>query len=142
MLPSAPPLTFSMMMGCPSELLICSARTRAVASLELPAVNEGQRRVMRAFVMKFQQITAPITAKGIEDTALYRFNRLISLNEVGGDPNNYGGGGVRAFHADAEYRARHWPHEMLATSTHDTKRSEDVRARLDGALNSRSSSRL
>ncbi len=86
---------------------------------------------MRAFVMKFQQITAPITAKGIEDTALYRFNRLISLNEVGGDPNNYGGGGVRAFHADAEYRARHWPHEMLATSTHDTKRSEDVRARLN-----------
>ncbi|MBV8307561.1 MAG: malto-oligosyltrehalose synthase, partial [Gammaproteobacteria bacterium] len=55
----------------------------------------------------------------------------ISLNEVGGDPNNYGGGGVRAFHADAEYRARHWPHEMLATSTHDTKRSEDVRARLN-----------
>ena len=85
---------------------------------------------MRDFAMKFQQITAPITAKGIEDTALYRFNRLISLNEVGGDPGSYGGG-VRAFHADAEYRLRHWPHEMLATSTHDTKRSEDVRARLD-----------
>jgi (1->4)-alpha-D-glucan 1-alpha-D-glucosylmutase len=104
---------------------------RAALLLELPAPTEGQLRAMRAFVMKFQQITAPITAKGIEDTALYRFNRLISLNEVGGDPNNYGGGGVRAFHADAEYRARHWPHEMLATSTHDTKRSEDVRARLD-----------
>src|SRR5207247_581320 len=66
----------------------------------------------------------------IEDTALYRFNRLLSLNEVGGEPGNYGGG-VRAFHADAEYRVRHWPHEMLATSTHDTKRSEDVRARLN-----------
>jgi (1->4)-alpha-D-glucan 1-alpha-D-glucosylmutase len=104
---------------------------RAALLLELPAPTEGQMRAMSAFVMKFQQITAPITAKGIEDTALYRFNRLISLNEVGGDPNNYGGGGVRAFHADAEYRARHWPHEMLATSTHDTKRSEDVRARLN-----------
>jgi (1->4)-alpha-D-glucan 1-alpha-D-glucosylmutase len=103
---------------------------RAALLLDLPAPTERQLRVMRAFVMKFQQITAPITAKGIEDTALYRFNRLISLNEVGGDPNNYGGG-VRAFHADAEYRARHWPHEMLATSTHDTKRSEDVRARLN-----------
>jgi (1->4)-alpha-D-glucan 1-alpha-D-glucosylmutase len=104
---------------------------RAALLLELPAPTEGQLRAMRSFAMKFQQITAPITAKGIEDTALYRFNRLISLNEVGGDPNNYGGGGVRAFHADAEYRVRHWPHEMLATSTHDTKRSEDVRARLD-----------
>jgi (1->4)-alpha-D-glucan 1-alpha-D-glucosylmutase len=80
--------------------------------------------------MKFQQITAPITAKGIEDTALYRYNLLLALNEVGGEPGIYGGGGVRAFHADAEYRVRHWPHEMLATSTHDTKRSEDVRARL------------
>ncbi|HEY4749487.1 MAG TPA: malto-oligosyltrehalose synthase [Steroidobacteraceae bacterium] len=103
---------------------------RAALLLELPASSDGQLRAMRAFAMKFQQITAPITAKGIEDTAMYRFNRLISLNEVGGEPGNYGGG-VRAFHADAEYRVRHWPHEMLATSTHDTKRSEDVRARLN-----------
>jgi len=103
---------------------------RAALLLQLPAASDGEWRVRRAFVMKFQQITAPITAKGIEDTALYRYNRLISLNEVGGEPGNYGGG-VRAFHADAEYRVRHWPHEMLATSTHDTKRSEDVRARLD-----------
>jgi (1->4)-alpha-D-glucan 1-alpha-D-glucosylmutase len=80
--------------------------------------------------MKFQQITAPITAKGIEDTAMYRYNRLISLNEVGGEPGNYGAS-VAAFHADAAYRVRRWPHEMLATSTHDTKRSEDVRARLN-----------
>jgi (1->4)-alpha-D-glucan 1-alpha-D-glucosylmutase len=103
---------------------------RAALLLELPAASESQRRQVRAFVMKFQQITAPITAKGIEDTALYRYNRLLSLNEVGGEPNNYGGG-VRAFHADCGFRARHWPHEMLATSTHDTKRSEDVRARLN-----------
>ena len=103
---------------------------RAALLLELPANSDDQLRAMRAFVMKFQQITAPITAKGIEDTAMYRYNRLISLNEVGGEPGNYGGG-VRAFHADCEYRMRHWPHEMLATSTHDTKRSEDVRARLN-----------
>jgi (1->4)-alpha-D-glucan 1-alpha-D-glucosylmutase len=103
---------------------------RAALLLELPAATDEQLRARRAFVMKFQQITAPITAKGIEDTALYRYNRLISLNEVGGEPGNYGAG-VRAFHADADYRVRHWPHEMLATSTHDTKRSEDVRARLD-----------
>ena len=103
---------------------------RAALLLELPAPTEAHLQRVRAFAMKFQQITAPITAKGIEDTALYRFNRLLSLNEVGGELGTYGAG-VRAFHADAEYRARHWPHEMLATSTHDTKRSEDVRARLN-----------
>ena len=103
---------------------------RAALLLQLPAASDAQLRAHRAFAMKFQQITAPITAKGIEDTALYRYNRLLALNDVGSEPGNYGGGGVRAFHADAEYRARHWPHEMLATSTHDTKRSEDVRARL------------
>ena len=103
---------------------------RAALLLQLPAASDTQLRAHRAFVMKFQQITAPITAKGIEDTALYRYNLLLALNEVGGEPGLYGGGGVRAFHADAEYRSRHWPHEMLATSTHDTKRSEDVRARL------------
>ncbi len=80
--------------------------------------------------MRFQQVTAPVTAKGVEDTALYRFHRLASLNEVGGDPDVFGVS-VRAFHADARHRARHWPNEMLATSTHDTKRSEDVRARIN-----------
>jgi (1->4)-alpha-D-glucan 1-alpha-D-glucosylmutase len=103
---------------------------RAALLLELPARADEQLRDMRAFVMKFQQITAPITAKGIEDTAMYRYNRLISLNEVGGEPGTYGSG-VRTFHSDCEYRMRHWPHEMLTTSTHDTKRSEDVRARLN-----------
>jgi (1->4)-alpha-D-glucan 1-alpha-D-glucosylmutase len=106
------------------------AFVRAALLLQLPATTDAQLRAHRAFVMKFQQITAPITAKGIEDTALYRYNRLLALNEVAGEPGIYGGGGVRAFHADAEYRVRHWPHEMLASSTHDTKRSEDVRARL------------
>jgi len=84
----------------------------------------------RRFAMRFQQVTAPVTAKGVEDTALYRFDRLVSLNEVGGEPDHFGTS-VRAFHADARHRALHWPHELLATSTHDTKRSEDVRARID-----------
>jgi (1->4)-alpha-D-glucan 1-alpha-D-glucosylmutase len=102
---------------------------RSALLLELPAQSESARERMRRFAMKFQQITAPITAKGIEDTALYRFNRLVSLNEVGGEPDLYGAS-IRAFHTDAQYRVRHWPNEMLTTSTHDTKRSEDVRARI------------
>jgi (1->4)-alpha-D-glucan 1-alpha-D-glucosylmutase len=102
---------------------------RGALLLELPTQSESARQRMRRFAMKFQQITAPTTAKGIEDTALYRFNRLVALNEVGGEPDVYGSS-VSAFHTDAQYRARHWPHEMLATSTHDTKRSEDVRARI------------
>jgi malto-oligosyltrehalose synthase len=102
---------------------------RAALLLELPARTESARERMRRFAMKFQQITAPITAKGIEDTALYRFNRLVSLNEVGGEPDLYGAS-ISAFHGDAQYRSRYWPHEMLTTSTHDTKRSEDVRARI------------
>jgi len=68
-------------------------------------------------------------AKGVEDTALYRFHRLVSLNEVGGEPDVFGIS-VHRFHADSRYRARFWPHEMLTTSTHDTKRCEDVRARI------------
>ena len=103
---------------------------RAALLLELPAATDLIRDRMLAFVMKFQQITAPITAKGVEDTALYRFNRLTSLNEVGGEPDAYGTS-VQAFHADSQYRAKNWPHEMLGTSTHDTKRSEDVRARIN-----------
>jgi len=102
---------------------------RGALLLELSAPSESARARMRRFAMRFQQITAPITAKGIEDTALYRFNRLVSLNEVGGEPDLYGSSGS-AFHADAQDRARHRPHEMLTTSTHDTKRSEDVRARI------------
>lgn len=84
----------------------------------------------RAFAMRFQQFTAPVTAKGVEDTALYRFNRLASLNEVGGHPEHFGMT-VSAFHGASADRAAKWPHTMLAGSTHDNKRSEDVRARID-----------
>jgi (1->4)-alpha-D-glucan 1-alpha-D-glucosylmutase len=103
---------------------------RQALLMELPVATDSLRRRLRNFAMKFQQVTAPITAKGIEDTSLYRFNRLTSLNEVGGEPDAYGST-VRAFHADSQHRARFWPHEMLGTSTHDTKRSEDVRARIN-----------
>lgn len=82
------------------------------------------------FVMKFQQVSSPVMAKGLEDTAFYRYVRLVSLNDVGGDPEQFGVT-VAAFHQQNMERQAYWPHSMLATSTHDTKRSEDVRARLN-----------
>jgi len=81
------------------------------------------------FVMKFQQITGPVMAKGLEDTAFYIYNRLVSLNEVGGHPEKFGGS-PDEFHLRNIERSDKWPHSLLATSTHDTKRSEDVRARM------------
>jgi len=82
------------------------------------------------FVMKFQQYTAPVMAKGMEDTCFYIYNRLLSLNEVGGDPKRFGTS-VAGFHRTNQDRIQHWPHAMLNTSTHDSKRSEDVRARIN-----------
>ena len=81
------------------------------------------------FVMKFQQTTGPIMAKGLEDTAFYIYNRLVALNEVGGEPGRFGITSAE-FHATNIHNARRWPHTMLATSTHDTKRAEDTRARI------------
>lgn len=80
-------------------------------------------------VMRFQQLSGPVMAKGAEDTACYCFNRLVALNEVGGDPGIFGRS-VEAFHAACADTQDRWPQTMLTTSTHDTKRSEDVRARL------------
>jgi (1->4)-alpha-D-glucan 1-alpha-D-glucosylmutase len=80
-------------------------------------------------VMRFQQLTGPVMAKGVEDTAFYNFHRLVALNEVGGDPGRFGIPPEEVHRALAEAQER-WPRAMLATSTHDTKRSEDVRARL------------
>lgn len=82
------------------------------------------------FAGKFQQLTAPVTAKGIEDTVFYIYNRFVSLNEVGGDPSQFGTSPAD-LHRYFQDRQRHWPHAMSALSTHDTKRSEDVRARLN-----------
>lgn len=90
----------------------------------------AQRAAIVEFAMKLQQFSAPVMAKGMEDTAFYVYNRLVSLNEVGGDPRRFGVSVAQFHHGNAE-RAKHWPHAMLATSTHDSKRSEDVRTRID-----------
>src|SRR5262249_61022585 len=81
------------------------------------------------FVLKFQQTTGPVMAKGLEDTVFYIYNRLPALNEVGGEPQQFGLS-VKAFHERNVNRQRNWPATLLATSTHDTKRSEDVRPRM------------
>ncbi len=88
-----------------------------------------ERAAICQFVMKFQQLTGPVMAKGVEDTAFYQYNRLLSLNEVGSDPARFGTT-VAEFHRESVARAREWPNGMLASSTHDTKRSEDVRTRI------------
>ncbi len=82
------------------------------------------------FSMKFQQVTAAVMAKGLEDTAFYRYNRLVSLNEVGANPSRFGTT-VEDFHRANQERLACWPDSMLASSTHDSKRSEDVRARIN-----------
>jgi (1->4)-alpha-D-glucan 1-alpha-D-glucosylmutase len=97
---------------------------------ELPTRSPALAAAVRHFARKFQQLTAPVMAKGIEDTTFYIYNRLVSLNDVGGDPSEFGMPRER-FHRASANRARHWPHTMLATSTHDNKRSEDVRLRID-----------
>jgi (1->4)-alpha-D-glucan 1-alpha-D-glucosylmutase len=81
------------------------------------------------FAMRLQQFTAPVMAKGLEDTSFYVYNRLVSLNEVGDDPRRFGVS-LETFHRANRERLEHWPHALLAGSTHDSKRSEDVRARL------------
>src|SRR5213083_1715417 len=81
------------------------------------------------FVLRFQQFTGPIMAKGLEDTVFYIYNRLAALNEVGGEPQQFGLS-IDEFHERNRDRLRNWPATLLATSTHDTKRSEDVRARM------------
>jgi (1->4)-alpha-D-glucan 1-alpha-D-glucosylmutase len=94
-----------------------------------PLTRQDRAEQLR-FVGKFQQVTGPVMAKGLEDTAFYEYNRLVSLNEVGGDPSRFGSS-VAEFHTrNLERQARH-PLALSATSTHDTKRSEDVRARIN-----------
>lgn len=92
--------------------------------------TEEDRREQVSFVMRFQQYTGPVMAKGLEDTVFYIYNRLLSLNEVGGSPEQFGVS-VAAFHSHNLERLDQWPHGLSATSTHDTKRSEDVRARIN-----------
>ncbi len=97
---------------------------------DLPELTETQRAERYEFVYRFQQLTGPVTAKGLEDTALYRAYPLPSLNEVGGEPAEFGNS-LEQFHRRIADRAANWPASLMATTTHDTKRSEDVRARLN-----------
>ncbi|MEW5762743.1 MAG: malto-oligosyltrehalose synthase [Bacillota bacterium] len=102
-----------------------------VLLLNFPAYLPAERRrAWLDFVLRWQQLTGPIMAKGFEDTALYVYSRLLSLNEVGGNP---AATGISAadFHRRSLIRGARWPHSLNATSTHDTKRSEDVRARIN-----------
>jgi (1->4)-alpha-D-glucan 1-alpha-D-glucosylmutase len=94
-----------------------------------PTVSDEQAAERRAFALKLQQVSGPVAAKGVEDTAFYRYYPLASLNEVGGDldarPLT-----IEEFHRLMRHRNENWPHSMSATATHDTKRGEDFRARL------------
>ncbi|HEX5370541.1 MAG TPA: malto-oligosyltrehalose synthase, partial [Dehalococcoidia bacterium] len=83
-----------------------------------------------ACLCAWQQLTGPAMAKGAEDTAFYCYDRLVSLDEVGGDPGRFGVS-LEAFHDFCRHSAEHWPHTLLTTSTHDTKRGEDTRLRID-----------
>ena len=91
--------------------------------------EEEQKRWLH-FVMRFQQLTAPLMAKGFEDTTFYVYNRLLSLNNVGGNPDKFGIA-PEEFHQFNRRRQEHWPDSMSATSTHDTKRGEDASARIN-----------
>ena len=103
---------------------------RDVLVFRFPENLDAEARAAHThFVLKFQQTTGPIMAKGLEDTVFYIYNRLAGLNEVGGEPQQFGLS-IEEFHERNLYRQRNWPAALLATSTHDTKRSEDVRARM------------
>lgn len=95
-----------------------------------PHLLPGQREARLGFVMRWQQFTGPIMAKAFEDTFLYVFNPLVSLNEVGGDPRP-STAPAADFHGFIKLRQKDWPHAMNATTTHDTKRGEDIRARVN-----------
>ena len=93
-------------------------------------LTADERAERRDFVRRFQQLTSPVMAKGLEDTTFYRYYPLASLNEVGGEPAIFGVS-VARFHRRNQDRQETWPHTLAASATHDTKRSEDVRARIN-----------
>ena len=107
------------------------AFVQSVLTTDLAAGRDNDfRAAIIAFAMKFQQFSSPVMAKGVEDTSFYRYLRLTSLNDVGGEPKRFGIS-VAGYHAATRERMKRWPHNLLATSTHDSKRSEDVRCRID-----------
>lgn len=100
-----------------------------LASVMLDEVRSDLQSVQRALVGRFQQYTAPVAAKGVEDTAFYRYLLLAALNEVGGEPGDFGTT-LHAFHSRARFRAHRYPQNLLTTATHDHKRGEDTRMRM------------
>src|SRR5204862_2874013 len=101
---------------------------RGVLLLETPPYLEDQRQDWLEFVMRWQQFTGPVMAKGLEDTATYRYNALLSVNEVGGDPlRDRPPYSLDEFHEFNRRRVEEWPDTMNCTATHDTKRGEDAR---------------
>ncbi|MEO6204682.1 MAG: malto-oligosyltrehalose synthase [Mycobacteriales bacterium] len=100
-----------------------------IGRLSLAEADPVDAEAAREFVTRFQQTCGPVMAKGVEDTAFYRYARFTALNEVGGDPGRFGLS-QQDFHDACRQRLSQWPLSMTALSTHDTKRSEDVRARL------------
>jgi (1->4)-alpha-D-glucan 1-alpha-D-glucosylmutase len=104
---------------------------RDTLTMDLIGPGRAQHSVprVRRFALKVQQFTGPVMAKSLEDTAFYRYHRLLALNEVGGDPAA-SALSIDAFHAAMTVRSQEWPHGMTTTATHDTKRGEDARARL------------
>jgi (1->4)-alpha-D-glucan 1-alpha-D-glucosylmutase len=102
-----------------------------IAVLLLGEASSGDEASRIAFATRLQQVSGPATAKGVEDTALYVYVPLVSRNEVGGAPDRPLDQSVARFHAANQSRAQQWPRSLIATNTHDTKRSADVRARLD-----------
>jgi (1->4)-alpha-D-glucan 1-alpha-D-glucosylmutase len=102
-----------------------------VLLVDPPSYIQSEREEWLDLVMRWQQFTGRVMAKGVEDTAFYNYNRLISLNDVGGDPGRLDFDGLADFHERNRRQHQHWPHTLNATSTHDTKRSEDVRARIN-----------
>lgn len=117
------PLAFTWL----EDLLLGWRPTQMTVTSEERAALAEQALELR---VRLQQLTGPVMAKGLEDTAFYNYNRLISLNEVGGDPDVFGIS-VEEFHKRNLERLKFWPHSLLATATHDTKRGEDVRARIN-----------
>ena len=102
-----------------------------VLLLDPPAYIESEREEWLSFVMRWQQFTGRVMAKGVEDTAFYNYNRLTSMNDVGGDPGRENFDGLQEFHARNQRTLERWRDTLNATSTHDTKRSEDARARIN-----------
>lgn len=112
------------------EVLIFDFIHDLLGLAHLEACPANTRRKLIQLTQRFQQYTAPVMAKGLEDTALYNYNRLISLNDVGFNPRSFGVS-INAFHLENRQRLASWPQNMVATSTHDSKRGEDVRARIN-----------